>query len=80
METIGQYLKLGISDYDNSKLYGSIKLGLFDLAGKRIVKSTISKDNPSIQVNISNLSKGMYFCKAEGKDFQIAKHVLICKL
>ena len=61
----------------NTNVSNNINIHIFDLQGKLVLNSNSESESNGIQLNISNLSKGMYFVELIGSDFKIIEKLIV---
>jgi len=61
----------------NTNVGNNINVHIFDLQGKLVMKANTVSESNTIQFNVSNLSKGMYFVELIGNDFKIVEKLII---
>ena len=61
----------------NTNVNSNIKVNIFNLQGKSVMKTNTVSNLNSIQFNVSNLSKGMYFVELVGSNFKIVEKLIV---
>ncbi len=60
-----------------NKLKGNKEIGIYDLNGWMLIEKHIPTLSEVLELDISNLTSGIYFCRITAKDLSITKKIII---
>lgn len=57
----------------------SVTIEVFDLNGKKLLEKQIPAENETVEIDVSGLESGVYFCKVSTDEFSVTKKLIIQK-